>query len=158
MAVTPNPTAEGKDPRYIVDEETGCWEWQRAHHERGYGYTDDKETGRGIMAHRLFYKQRYGSAPIEGMVLHHVCENTCCVNPEHLVPMTQEDHGALSAKKWSANRCPWAKLTEQEAQDIRHLADTGWSAVWIAKAYATHQMTVLRIKWGELYKPVVNHG
>jgi len=41
-------------------------------------------------AYRAFYEKRYGSAA--GLALHHVCGTPLCCNPDHLQPMTSEDH------------------------------------------------------------------
>lgn len=42
-------------------------------------------------AHRFFYETLVG--PIdEGLELHHRCEVKSCVNPNHLVPLTHDEH------------------------------------------------------------------
>lgn len=77
------------DPMYVVDPETGCWNWQWAQSPRGYGL---KWVGRsGMMAHRWMYLQVKGSIP-DGLTLDHLCKNKLCVNPDHLEPVTTQEN------------------------------------------------------------------
>jgi hypothetical protein len=71
---------------YLVDEETGCWNWQRCIDRKGYGMV--KFTGGGSAgAHRFIYERHRGTIAT-GMQLDHLCRNTRCVNPDHLEPVT----------------------------------------------------------------------
>lgn len=81
---------------YLVDETTGCWEWQRAKHPHGYGVVT--RNGRNVFAHRLVYERHKGPIP-EGHALHHRCHNPSCVNPEHLEPMLQSRHMKVTLQK-----------------------------------------------------------
>jgi hypothetical protein len=67
---------------YIVNEETDCWEWQRAKNNKGYGHFLNKER-KTILAHRFYYEKYKGFIP-QGFELDHICHNPGCVNPEHL--------------------------------------------------------------------------
>lgn len=78
-------------PAYIVDERTGCWNWQRSFSDDGYGLSG------GTTAHRVIYR-RLTSRNIDGLHLHHRCENTRCVNPAHLEEMTPGEHTRLTHK------------------------------------------------------------
>jgi hypothetical protein len=52
-------------------------------------------------AHRLICEQLRGPIP-DGLELHHKCENTRCVNPDHMEPLTPKEHTAT--KDWSRRR------------------------------------------------------
>jgi len=73
---------------------SACWEWPRVNN-RGYGYVWLNATER-MSAHRLVYEEAIGSIP-PGWVVHHICGNRRCVNPEHLTAMPRGDHSRLHA-------------------------------------------------------------
>lgn len=72
-------------PDFIVNEQTGCWEWQGWRDRQGYGGT--WLNGRSARAHRVVYEQHRGPIPV-GLTLDHLCRVTRCVNPDHLEPVT----------------------------------------------------------------------
>lgn len=78
---------------YTVSE-SGCWEWEGHIDRNGYGKAYDAEMPRGRRldwAHRVSYRKSRGPIP-EGLDLDHTCENTICVNPDHLEPVTRTEH------------------------------------------------------------------
>jgi hypothetical protein len=87
-----NPNCHRGDD-YVLDE-NGCWVWQRA----GGRYGRVTVNRRSLLAHRVMYERHVGAIP-DGYVLHHRCENTRCCNPDHLQPMTPEDHSTLHAAR-----------------------------------------------------------
>lgn len=77
---------------YVVDAETGCWDWQRYTDRNGYGQR--RINGRGLYAHRHAYETHVGPIP-PGHDVHHACRNPRCVNPAHLEAMPRSEHGAM---------------------------------------------------------------
>lgn len=65
--------------------ETGCWEWIAARLSKGYGHLS--VAGRSRQAHRVSYEAFVGSIP-EGASIGHDCLNNACVNPSHLILLT----------------------------------------------------------------------
>ena len=66
--------------KYVVNAESGCWEWIGARSEKGYG---NARVGQRVKrAHLVVYEALVGPVPF-GMEFHHVCRNRLCVNPSH---------------------------------------------------------------------------
>ena len=97
------------DPKdtYIVDPDTGCWNWSRAMNRGGYGKI--RSNKRDMPAHRWVYEQLIGPIP-EGLTLDHLCRNRRCVNPAHLEPVTIRENTRRGAS---------TKLTPDDVRDIR---------------------------------------
>jgi len=67
----------------------GCWEWSGYVTQRGYGQIWDGE--KNVSAHRFSYELYKGKIP-DGKEIDHVCENTRCVNPDHLEAVTHSEN------------------------------------------------------------------
>src|SRR4051812_41530336 len=68
----------------VIDQITGCWEWQGTKNSEGYGRITVFRKNR--RAHRIAYEAFVGPIP-DGLSLDHLCRNTSCVNPAHLEPL-----------------------------------------------------------------------
>jgi len=71
---------------------SGCFIWMGALNWNGYGKMGiglvSEGTHRMQYAHIVAYEHFVGRVP-EGKVLDHKCRMRCCVNPDHLEPVTQ---------------------------------------------------------------------
>lgn len=73
------------DQCYIVNADTGCWEWSAYRDRNGYG------RYRVVWAHRYSYENHKGPIP-ERYEIDHLCENPPCVNPDHLEAVSKAEH------------------------------------------------------------------
>lgn len=127
---------------YIVNLDTGCWEWQRLKNADGYGQF---MKGRKVtLAHRHFYERHAAPIP-KGMVIDHLCRNRGCVNPEHMEVVTRAINNQRGAN---------AKLTAADVSEIRRLWATGkHKQVELSKKFGIHPKHVSSIirnlKWKE---------
>lgn len=71
--------------RTTFEPNTGCWLWMGGVNGAGYGVLALK--GRNYSAHRISYERQNGHIPA-GLHLDHLCRMPCCVNPDHLEPVT----------------------------------------------------------------------
>lgn len=84
--------------RFEVDPDTDCWNWMAALNTQGYGVCGKGRRSEGTMlAHRFSYELFFPTVPA-GQVIHHLCENSRCVNPDHMTTMTRADHARLHHK------------------------------------------------------------
>jgi hypothetical protein len=99
------------DVRYLYDvarfedkyteSKTGCYEWQAAKQQFGYGMF--RLHGKGMPAHRASYLLFVGNIP-EGHEIDHICCNKGCVRPDHLRALTPAEH-VLITKMNRRNKC-----------------------------------------------------
>ncbi|MGX9349198.1 HNH endonuclease [Microbacterium sp. KNMS] len=91
-------------PKVLTDytvTDTGCWEWCGRIDSNGYGkaYDPSRPIGNRMdWAHRVSYRAHRGDIP-EGHELDHTCENTRCINPDHLDPVTRQEHLARTIRR-----------------------------------------------------------
>jgi len=116
---------------YLVDEETGCWIWQRTTTAYGYGWI--RVNGKGTNAHRAIYERLHGPVP-PGLVVDHLCRNRICVNPDHLEVVTQ----TVNVRRGTS----W--LTPEDVREIRALAGV-LTHQQIADRYALVRSSVTHI-------------
>lgn len=76
----------------VLDEskitEGGCWEWQGM--IKG-GYAVRQIAKKYTFIHRISLEAKMG-APLGGIAAHHICANSRCVNPDHLIPVTHREN------------------------------------------------------------------
>jgi hypothetical protein len=85
-----------KEPKIEVITETGCWIWLLCLDRYGYGTICVDNLNR--LAHRYYYEKHKGPIP-EGMQLDHTCSVRCCVNPDHLEPVTAKENTARTIRR-----------------------------------------------------------
>ena len=89
---------------YMPEPNSGCWLWLGAVDRGGYGKF--KHGGRVILPHRFSYNQFVGQIPRE-LEIEHICQQPCCVNPEHLRAVTHLENMAradCSTNNWNRKK------------------------------------------------------
>ena len=77
--------------KFIPEPNSGCWLWFGAQTPAGYGQVLNPATRKVEYAHRLVYQIEKGVIPA-GLHLDHLRRMRCCVNPEHLEPVTTREN------------------------------------------------------------------
>ena len=87
---------------------SGCWLWNGARTGSDRAYGQAWLNGRHL-AHRLVYRLLRGPIP-DGLHLDHLCRNRCCVNPDHLDPVTGRENTirgtGFIARNVARTHCP----------------------------------------------------
>ncbi len=101
---------------------TACWIWSGHLSNLGYArwsYLDrSKPTREG---YRIAFEVLVGKVP-KGLELHHTCEMRCCVNPDHLEPVTHAENlfrGRTTDRWWEREK----GLKRAKAEPLQLLLD-----------------------------------
>lgn len=87
--------------RSIPEPNTGCWLWDAATDQDGYGRT--KWKGYTRPAHRLSFQAFHNADPGKLFVMHS-CDIACCVNPAHLSAGTCGENLGKAAERGRMGR------------------------------------------------------
>ena len=80
-------SASEKWNKWVLPEpNSGCLLWIGSLHRAGYGVVSN--GSKVVLAHRFYYCIFKGEIP-DGLELDHLCRVRCCVNPDHLEPVTR---------------------------------------------------------------------
>lgn len=112
---SPFSLRERIEQKIIPEPMSGCWLWMGSIGSHGYAQVRVKEGT--TVVHRILYIEKYGAIP-EGLELDHLCRLRCCVNPEHLEPVTRRENirrgVAPSAKQMRQTHCKKGHLFTKE--------------------------------------------
>ncbi len=137
--------------------ENGCWIWLEHKNSKVKGYGRFCYNGIRPLAHRFSHELYNGPIP-EGLLVCHKCDNSSCVNPEHLFLGTIQENNLDRDKKnrqvsLKGELCATSKLTEKEVLEIRakykpckNPKDKScYSQRRLAKEYGVKQITIWNI-------------
>lgn len=143
--------------RYVVPEpNSGCWLWDGATNVTGRGYVFGvirSAPRKNEKASRVSWRLYRGDIPAGAMLCHH-CDNSLCVNPEHLYAGDAADNmrDALARKRFPVGEhSPRAKLSADDAIAIR--ASTKTIAA-TAREFGVSRAHVRGIRSGQSWRHV----
>lgn len=145
-------------PDKWVENEAGCWIWQRGQN-KGYGKISTRKGGKPVTmnASRVTLAKKLGRPVRDGMQACHTCDVPLCVNPDHLYEgtprenaadmMTRSRHNNSFIKGGLATR----KLTEEKVVEIRDAASKGSLYPPMADKYGVSIQTIANAVLGKFY-------
>ena len=74
---------------YVVRDD-GCWEWTGVRTKDGHARM--RVNGRMVYVHRHLWEQKNGPIPAGMEMDHFACDNSWCVNPDHVRPTTHREN------------------------------------------------------------------
>lgn len=95
----------------------GCWVWTGVTNERGYGMIC-WGGNKNYRAHRYVWEQKHGPTPSYQFCLHK-CDNRRCVNPDHIFLGSYKENAHDMISKGRAKLYTRAKITKEDAEQIR---------------------------------------
>jgi hypothetical protein len=100
--------------RVQPEPNTGCWLWTGRIDRKGYARLE-RGSWPNKKAHRVtrfLWSHFYGPIP-DGLVLDHLCRTLCCINPDHLEPVTIRENVRRAYAFRRANGLPLGGATNR---------------------------------------------
>lgn len=137
--------------KFIKNPETDCWVWisskrkacKQSTYQNGEFVVDTKK----VRAHRFSYELYIGAIHDDCHVLHK-CNNSLCVNPDHLYLGTHAENMRDMAV---SGRAFQKKLSDKDVLDIYH-SDLESSV--LAKKYNVDRCSIKRIRNGKTHRHI----
>lgn len=153
----PTPLRDRFWPR--VRKGAGCWLWLGGVDSDGYGQIAVKAADghrTSARAHRIAWELTHGPVPA-GLCVLHRCDNPPCVRPDHLFLGTPTDNNHDMLAK-GRERPPvgvehgMARLTEEQAREIRRRVAAGESRRAVAALMGVHYSHACSVARGARWK------
>jgi len=133
-----------------------CWNWKGPVNKSSRGTYGNLGIGKGLryLAHRISYMIHKGDIPDDMLVLH-TCDNTLCVNPEHLYLGSDKKN---TDDRFIRNR-NFGKLVKEDAAEIKRLLDGGeHTQAEIASMFNISQSHVSHISTGREWSQYIPYA
>ena len=130
---------------YRVSKKTQCWNWNKCFLNSGYGRIMFNYVH--YRAHVLSYLLHKGNIK-KGLYVCHKCDNTKCVNPEHLFLGTAKDNMQDCLKKDRKHNSGF-KLSHEQVLYIRN---SDKKTRELMKELKVAESTILNVKHNKTYR------
>lgn len=145
--------------------DNGCWLWQNALGEWGYGRIWDANEERHRKAHRVSFDLHRDEELPEfspDRQVNHTCHNPDCVNPDHLYIGTAKENSrdAVEVEAWGGDDRARgsdignSKLTEDQVREIKTRCNSGETQKAVSEDFPVSHTMVNKIMLGKWWEHV----
>lgn len=135
------------DALYVPEPNSGCWLWDGSVDYNGYGKF--RSEGRILTASRASWWLHRGDIP-SGLWVLHKCDNSICVNPDHLYLGGRTENMQDAVRRGRMARLQ-SILTVSDVGEIRRLLADGETQRRIASRFGVTTYTIRNIKSGRTW-------
>ena len=137
--------------RYSISK-SGCHEWTSYLSKKGYAKINYKGKCFGIA--KLIFEKKLNRKLKKGYETCHICNNSKCINPEHLYEGTHRQNGRDLSKSGILNgeKGPNVKITEKRAIQIKVMLKKEITVTNISKKLSVPRTIVANIKYGQSWR------
>jgi Mor family transcriptional regulator len=144
----------------IEGENIGCWETSYCIDTNGYPRFSIKQIN--LSAHRFMYQVHHPDEDISDKSICHTCDNTKCVNPDHLWSGSHQSNMKDMVSKGRNNKgsgVNLSKLNEDQVNNIlKDIINGKFSWVTdISKTYQISNSVIWQILGGRIWKHVTKN-
>lgn len=142
---------EDKLWKHVVIDIDGCWLYQRAINDKGYGYQSWNGLPKG--AHVIAYIIANNKALSSWDYVAHKCDKRACCKPICLFRTNNKGNSLDALRKGrttQGEKDGQAKLTEIQVREIIAKSKTGWyTDTMLGAEYGVNRSAINRIKHGK---------
>jgi hypothetical protein len=136
-----------------------CWLWtgSTTPNARGSHYGRFNHKYVVYRAHVFSYELATGNKVEKGKVVMHSCDNTLCVNPNHLSKGMNRDNiddMLMKGRSLYGEKHPGVVLSEEQVREIRQLKTTGIRVTQLTKRFGVKEATIYAVCSRRLWKHV----
>lgn len=142
-----------KPIRYVVNNETSCWECTSHHATKGYPKIT--RFGKHVKLSRYVFELFNKRKIKDDLHILHSCDNRHCINPDHLSEGTNDQNIAEKLERGRQKRGKDVRspIPDEKVLEIRRLTKEGTlTNAQIAKAYGVSEDKVSVIKHNKRWK------
>ena len=136
---------------YIPEPNSGCWIWLGAVSNWGYGVVYPLgRRGKQHRAHRLIYELHRGPIPND-LLACHKCDNTQCVNPDHIFLGTHSENAQDRSKKGrnADQKGEKGNNSRLDWSDVKAIRASNLSNKALATLFSVNASQISRIRSGK---------
>lgn len=141
----------------IIKINKNCWNYNQCMNQGGYYQTHFHY--KTVLIHRMIYQLNHPTENIKNKVIRHVCDNTECVNYQHLVSGSNDDNMrdmVERERQCKGSNMNTARLTEFEVEQILQeiLSDKYKTVMEISKQLNINKNIIYGILKGQTWKHI----